>query len=140
MSPDEKHQRIVSAIAMLASGSTLTDVSSALGVTPQAISHFLLSNCPDEYKEARDLGLTLKLTEQGEKIETASNHFEVSRARESTRFWCWVSERLLPRFASKQEISGPGGGPIVLDSLERARRIAYLNSTIIDVESSTASS
>lgn len=132
-----RHERIATALAAIHDGKSLTEVAHEHGITPSAMSHFLLTNVPDEYKAARECGLTAKLAECGEGIETASSHLHVARARETARFWCWVSERLLPRFAAKQEVGAPGEFKALEDG-ELARRYAFIRSmaqrNTIDVE------
>lgn len=123
---EQRQARIATALAMLEEGATLAEIAQRFDVTPQAISRFLLSNVSEKYREARDIGLTAKLLEQAEKLENSHDHVAISRARETTKFWCWVTERLVPRFAAKQEIGAPGEFK-ALEDRELARRFAFIS-------------
>jgi hypothetical protein len=143
---EERHDLIVQTLDLIRNGKTFAEASEQLGVPRSTLNLWLLTSVPEKYREAQEAGVIGKLTKAGESIEDACSHLEVTRARETARFWQWVAERRLPSFAQKSEISGPGGGPIQLEAvppLELARRVAFLHELVtrrngepIDVESS----
>lgn len=130
-----RHAIIASALDEIRNGQSFSQISTKLGIPPRTLNHWLLSIVPDQYREAQHNGIIGKLLDAGEDLETAGSHLLVARAREVTKFWQWVATARLPAFAPKQEISGPGGGPIVIDTLERARRAQFVrNLDAIDVD------
>lgn len=137
---DKRNEIIAKALESVRDGMSFPQMSEKFGLAASTLNHWLLSTVPVEYREAQEAGVIAKLVANGEKIESATSHLDVSRAREATRFWCWVAERTMQRFAPKQELSGPGGGPIELSSFERAQRFAFLRAQaelrdcVIDVE------
>lgn len=134
--PEDRNALFAQACTRIASGEAMSEVAISIGLSPQVLSRWLLSKVPDKYREAQEAGIVAKVAEQGEKLETAQNHVEVARARETARFWQWVAERLLPRFAAKQEIGAPGEFQ-AFDEREVARRYAYIKGVarrVVDAE------
>jgi uncharacterized protein (DUF2249 family) len=130
-----RHERIASMLEAIEDGQSLAQLAEVHGITPQAISSFLLSNVPEQYKALQERGLIQRIVDADTTLEGASSHLDVARAREVCRFTRWDAERRLPHmFATRSEISGPGGGPIALTSFERAQRFAFLKREAIDVE------
>lgn len=128
--PQERTARIANALAAIEEGRTLTEIAEGLGVTPQAISAFLLSNVPEEYRALQERGLIARIVEADQKLENASSHLEVARTREIAKFRRWDAERRLKHlFGPSQEIGAPGAFK-PLDNLERARRYAYLKAVV----------
>lgn len=132
---EERHRIIVDALQALETGSSLRDIAKSINMAYATLRVWLLDDIPNEYKPAQRRALLTRIAESDEELETASDHVAIARARERCKFTRWDAERRLPTmFSPRQEITGPGGGPIQLDNLERARRIAYINSTVIDAE------
>lgn len=136
---DEQRALIAQCLELIRNGKSFTEASQELGINARTLNAWLLAILPEKYKQAQREGVVAKMLDLAENLENADSHLRVSRTRETLKFWQWIAERRLPEFAPKQEISGPGGGPIVIsDNLERARRFTYL-AGVIDVESSPAS-
>lgn len=138
LTPAESRDAIISrAIPQIAEGKSIRAVAEDCGLATMTL-YGILKTVPEKFREAQETGAVIKIEAAGEQLEGAKNHLEVSRAREIARYWFWVGERLVPRFAPRQEISGPGGGPIVLEDRELARRFAFIKSmaarNVIDVE------
>lgn len=129
--PQERHAIIVEALEHVRSGKTFAEISEITGIHQRTLNAWLLAEIPEQYKQAQRSGVVSKMIDLAETLETAGSHLLVSRTRETLKFWQWVAERRLREFAPKQEISGPDGGPIqVMDNLERARRLAYIQSML----------
>lgn len=125
--PATREEKIARALAGIEQGKTLAEIGQEFGVSLSAVHQFLLGNVPEKYRALQERGLIARITEADEKLENASNHLEVARAREIAKFRRWDAERRLKSlFAPSQEVTGPGGGPIQLDNMERARRSAFL--------------
>jgi transcriptional regulator with XRE-family HTH domain len=130
VTPD-RDAKIVRALELLRAGKSVNEVAQELGVDKSRISRWLTDRGAAEYEAARHFGITTRLHDIAEQIEEAPNHLVVARLREVLKFWQWIAERRLRDFAPKQEISGPGGGPITIeDNLERARRLAFLQAQV----------
>lgn len=70
----------------------------------------------------------MRVIEADSELDDAPNHIAIARAREKCKFTRWDLERRVKRlFAPSAEVTGPGGGPIQLDSMERAKRLAFAN-------------
>jgi transcriptional regulator with XRE-family HTH domain len=124
----DRDARIAFALERTRQGKSLEETATELGVNKSTICRWLLGKMPEAYEAARHEGITAKLNDVADLIEIAPSHLHVARLRETLRFWQWVAERRLREFAPKAELSGPNGGPIeILDHLERARRLAFLN-------------
>jgi predicted transcriptional regulator len=128
LTPYEQRQaKIAGLLESIEDGKSLAEIAAEHGVSPQAISAFLLSNCGEKYKRIQEIGLIKRIVDADQKLEDASSHIEIARADRVCRYARWDAERRLPHmFATRSEISGPGGGPIELSHLERARRFAFL--------------
>jgi hypothetical protein len=136
---EERHNLIATALEGVSEGKSLSEIANETGIKPKTLNAWLLSDVPEKYRPVQQQGLISRIVDADEILEDAPNHLAVARAREMCRFRRWDAERRLPTlFAPRQEITGPGGGPIVVDSLERARRYAFLRSHVerdpIDVE------
>lgn len=134
--PDERNALLAKLVAEVSNGKSFAQLAEEYGVPRSTINNWLLSKVPEQYEDAKQAGIVARITESVEKLETSDSHLDVSRAREVAKLWCWIAERQVRSFAPKQELSGPGGGPIqVMDDLERARRAQFVrNLDPIDVE------
>jgi transposase len=126
---NERDAVIAKAVALIRDGHSIRQVADETGISRSSIHRWLLSSVPEAYREAQEAGIVARVADCGDALEDAANHFEVSRARETSRYWLWIAERTLSRFAPKTQISGPGGGPIQIEELELTRRFAYIVET-----------
>lgn len=135
--PDERNRYIASAVLDLVDGNSLREAATQRGISHETLRLWLLREVPAEYREAQELGNMLRVIEADNELENAPSHIGIARARERCKFARWDLERKVKRlFAPSQEISGPGGGPIQLEPVERAKRLAFANALgrVIDVE------
>jgi transposase-like protein len=145
---EERERIVAAAIAeMLESGATLRQIAEKHGVPHSTLSRWLLSDAPAEYRDAQTSALLTRVVEADQALAAATTHIEINRAQAQCRFARQDLERRRPQMYGpriSQEISGPGGGPIVvMDDLERARRLAYVQSLVrpaIDVTPIASSS
>lgn len=140
--PEERDAFLASILEELRQGKSFPQLAEQYGIPSSTLNNWMLTKVDnDTYTKVKEAAVIARITETIDRVENAATHLEVSRARESGRLWCFLGERLVRGLAAKQEISGPGGGPIQLDNLERARRFAFLQNVIdVDVvQGSTAS-
>jgi transcriptional regulator with XRE-family HTH domain len=78
-------------------GETSPQIAQALGVTKQALSHWLSNVAESEWKSAQFVKAHNRKEEAEELIETASNPLDLARAREKLRAAQWDLERVCRR-------------------------------------------
>lgn len=130
---DPRHATIAKALEQLLEGKSISQIADALQVKRSTLHSWLLGQVPEKYKHIQEQGLIARIVAADEDIDNATSHLDVARAREKARFARWDAERRLSNlFAPRQEISGPGGGPIPLqlDNHERARRGAFIRALV----------
>jgi hypothetical protein len=139
----ERHAIIAQALEQLVEGKSVREIAEAVQMPRSTLQSWLLGEVPEQYRAIQQQGLISRIVEADEEIDGAPSHLALARAREKARFARWDAERRLKHlFGPSQEISGPGGGPIQLDNLERARRFAFLQAIAADapiIESSPVS-
>lgn len=125
---DERHAAIASALSKIQEGKSLRAIAADHGIAVSTLHRWLLGEVPDEYRYLQQQGLIARVVDADAELDAARDHVAVAKAREAARFFRWDLERRLPAlFGPKQEVTGPGGGPLqVMDVSELARRIAYL--------------
>lgn len=116
--PEQRHEIVLQACHRIAAGERLVDVVHGLGITPQALSLWLLDDVPEAYKAAQRIGLISKIVASDEALATADNPLDLARAREQAKFSRWDAERRLPHlFSPKQEVTHnlPAGPMLVVN-------------------------
>lgn len=78
-------------------GETGPQIAQSLGVTKQALSHWLANEAEAEWKAAQFVKAINRKEEADELIETASNPLDLARAREKLRSAQWDLERVCRR-------------------------------------------
>ena len=138
ISPTDRNALIAAALSELEQGKPLRQISEERGIPWPTLRIWMLDDLGDEYKAAQRRALLARIAEADFKLETASDHVSVARARELARFTRFDAERRIQSWSPKQEISGPGGGPIQLETDDYARRLAFIKGmaqrTTIDAE------
>lgn len=100
--PEQRLQAIANAAQRIALGEPLKDIAADIGITLQALSLWLLDECPAEYEVAKRRGLIQRIVNADHDLATACNPLEVARAREQCRFARWDAERRLPKLFGQQ--------------------------------------
>lgn len=78
-------------------GETSPQIAQSLGVTKQALSHWLISNAEGEWKSAQLVKALTRKDEAEELMDSASNPLDLARAREQLRGAQWDLERVCRR-------------------------------------------
>jgi transcriptional regulator with XRE-family HTH domain len=133
-----KQELIAQAIDQHADGMSLRQIAEQIGVSHQAIRKWLLT-AGDQYKQAQISGLTQRIIEADEMLESATDAVGIARAREIARYARWDAERRLPHlFGPKVEQTGGISVNVVINNpLESVSSVPKraAPSAIIDNES-----
>lgn len=78
-------------------GATSPEIAKTLGVTKQALSHWLCNVAETEWKQAQFVKAFNRKEEAEALIDSASNPLDLARARESLRAAQWDLERVCRR-------------------------------------------
>lgn len=78
-------------------GETSPQIAESLGVTKQALSHWLISKAEDQWRSAQLVKALTRKDEADELIDTATNALDLARAREKLRSAQWDLERVCRR-------------------------------------------
>lgn len=78
-------------------GQTSPEIAKGLGVTPQALSYWLLSKAEDDWRAAQLVKAITRKDKADEMLETANNALDLTRAREMLRSAQWDLERVCRR-------------------------------------------
>jgi hypothetical protein len=78
-------------------GETGPQIAQSLGVTKQALSHWLITNAEDEWKSAQLVKALTRKDEAEELMDKAANPLDLARAREQLRGAQWDLERVCRR-------------------------------------------
>ena len=115
----------------IATGTSVRKAAEKHGIPYATAQRLLIGTVPDRYKAAQETGLIAGLAEAHQALEDARDHVQVSKAREQCRNAQWLLSNRLPHlFSPRQEITGAGGTPVLMDPLELARRTAFLLNVI----------
>ena len=109
----DKQQLIAQAIEQHADGLSLRQIAAKIGITHGGLRKWLLT-APDQYRAAAISGLTQRIIEADDMLDSAADPVSIARAREIAKFARWDAERRLPHlFGAKQEITHHGAtGPV----------------------------
>lgn len=117
---------MATALLQYAEGATLQEIADQIGVPMRRLRIWLLSEVPDQYREAQARGLIARIVDVDDELDQADSPVAVNKADKKAKYARWDAERRLHRlFGPKQELSGPGGAPLLEDP-EAARRLAFL--------------
>jgi hypothetical protein len=136
---DLKDEVIARALGDLDSGMSIRQIADARGIAKSSIHEWMLSIGAARYDSIKTRGLVRRFVEAQESLEAATSHIEIAKYDRVCKYRAFELERRVRSFAPKQEVTGAGGGPIVLDDLERARRLVFLQN-VVDVEPVVAES
>jgi hypothetical protein len=78
-------------------GETSPQIAQSLGVTKQALSHWLITHAENEWKSAQLVKALSRKDEAEELMDKASNPLDLARAREQLRGAQWDLERVCRR-------------------------------------------
>ena len=105
----ERDRAIAAAINAYAEGLTLTEAAEQYGVSKQAMRMWLLSEAPEEYRQAQTEGLLTRIAEADDGIAEAKDTRDpivLACAREQARFARMDLERRRPHlYGPKQEVT-----------------------------------
>lgn len=128
--PDERDKYLAKILEGVREGKSFAQLAAEHGVPQSTLNHWMLTKGGEKYDDAKEAGIVARILDANDRLENASTHLDVARARELGRLWCWLGERTVQRLAPKQEISGPGGGPIQVEDRELARRYAFIQQMV----------
>jgi hypothetical protein len=90
---------------MLMSGATLDQIAEKHQVGKSTLDYWL-AQLGEEYREIRKQWLDSKLVSAEQRMETASDPFQLAKGRELARMAMWYAERRDPeRYADKRELT-----------------------------------
>ena len=103
--PVASRSEIVSkAIQEHAEGKSLREIAQHLDVSYEGLRIWMLSEQPEEYRKAQELGLISRIVYADRDMDRATNPLDIARARENGKYARWDAERRLPHlFGQKQE-------------------------------------
>lgn len=104
--PVERKQACLNDVKpMLLGGATLDQIAEKHQVGKSTLDYWL-SQLGDEYKEIRKQWLDSKLVKAENRMETATDPFQLAKGRELARLAMWYAERRDPeRYADKRELT-----------------------------------
>lgn len=116
-------------------GETGPQIAQSLGVTKQALSHWLANVAEAEWKSAQFVKAFNRKEQADELIETASNPLDLARAREMLRSAQWDLERVCRRiYGQDSPPAGTNAVQININLRGQAATVAPHNG-VIDVDS-----
>lgn len=116
-------------------GETSPQIAQSLGVTKQALSHWLCNTAETEWKQAQFVKAFTAKEDAEELIDTATNPLDLARAREKLRAAQWDLERVCRRIYGQD--APPAGVNAVQISINlRGQPLPVVSEQpVIDVES-----
>ena len=112
-----------SVIARYLSDETAPEIAKSLGVHRSGLNHFLLTKCPDLWRDAQVARAITAFDNAKARLEAADNALDLARAREQVRTAQWEMERLLKRiYGPSQEVTGKDGGPVTIEIVQFGSR------------------
>lgn len=85
-------------------GETSPEIAKSLGVTKQALSHWLIQNAEVQWKSAQLVKALNRKDEAEELMDKASNALDLARAREQLRGAQWDLERVCRRIYGQDQV------------------------------------
>jgi hypothetical protein len=129
--PTDRDATIAGALVAMEQGKSLREIAEGLGIAHTTLRGWLLSGGPQQYADIKQRGLVARIAEADENLEKADSLLAAQKWRDIGKFARWDAERRLPHlFATRQEVTGAGGGPIVLTDFQRAQRYAFLERVV----------
>ncbi len=105
ISDERKKACLADVRPILMGGGTLDDVAAKHDVHPRTLD-FWLAQMPEEHRETIKQWVDYKLTASEERMETATDPFQLAKGRELARMAMWRAERRDPsRYADKRELT-----------------------------------
>lgn len=108
-------------------GETGPQIALSLGVTKQALSHWLSNVAESEWKSAQFVKAFSRKEQADELIETASNPLDLARAREMLRSAQWDLERVCRRIYGQD-------APTASAAVQVNINLRHKPDTVIDAE------
>lgn len=119
-------------------GQTSPEIAKGLGVTPQALSYWLLSKAEDDWRAAQLVKAITRKDKADELLERADNPLDLTRAREMLRSAQWDLERVCRRIYGQDQPTGVGNAVQININLRRgAGKPAQDDTQVIDVKDSS---
>lgn len=109
-------------------GETGPQIAQSLGVTKQALSHWLSRTAEDEWRSAQFVKAFNRKEEAEDAIESAANALDLARAREKLRAAQWDLERVCRR------IYGQDAPPASVAAVQISIGITHKEPQVIDVQ------
>ena len=113
-------------------GETGPQIAQSLGVTKQALSHWLCSVAEQEWKSAQFVKAFNRKEVADDLIETATNPLDLARAREMLRSAQWDLERVCRRIYGTDQVGQVAAA--VQINIGIARKDAQPDVQVIDVK------
>jgi hypothetical protein len=105
ISDERKEACLADVRPMLMSGATLDDIAAKHQVAPKTLDLWL-AQIPEEHKETIRQWIDYKLVSSEERMENATDPFQLAKGRELARLAMWRAERRDPgRYADKRELT-----------------------------------
>ncbi len=122
---------IAKAVELMVAGKTIRDIAAETNIPRTTIHGWLLAEVGPDYRSIQEQGLIARVLLADEELDAARDHVAISRARERCKFYRWDLERRVKRlFSPSAELSGPGGGPIVLDDRMLMQRFRFVTAMV----------
>ena len=120
----DKQQLIAQAIEQHADGLSLRQIAAKIGITHGGLRKWLLT-APDQYRAAAISGLTQRIIEADDMLDSAADPVSIARAREIAKFARWDAERRLPHmFGQKvEQLGGVSINVVIGDPLQAAKTV-----------------
>ena len=120
----DKQQLIAQAIEQHADGLSLRQIAAKIGITHGGLRKWLLT-APDQYRAAAISGLTQRIIEADDMLDSAADPVSIARAREIAKFARWDAERRLPHmFGQKvEQLGGVSIKVVIGDPLQAAKTV-----------------
>lgn len=112
-------------------GETGPQIAQSLGVTKQALSHWLCNVAEQEWKSAQFVKAYNRKEQADDLIETADNPLDLARAREMLRSAQWDLERVCRRIYGQD---APPASAAVAININLRTQSGHTNSQVIDAE------
>lgn len=120
----DKQQLIAQAFEQHAEGLSLRQIAAKIGISHVGLRKWLLT-APEQYRAAQLNGLTQRIIEADEMLESAEDAVTIARAREIAKFARWDAERRLPHMfgAKVEQLGGVQINVVIGDPLQAAKTV-----------------
>lgn len=129
--PADRHEPIAKALELIRKGESIRAIAVQLGIPKSTLHRWLLDpTIPEEYREVQKDGMLQRVVDADQELEDAASPAEITKRAHICKNVRWDIERRLQGFQTKTEVTGANGSPLIPDTTELARRLAYLNASL----------